>query len=51
MYKRQAKDNEERMMHCHNMLERGLSLGMEATDLWFCLLYTSAQKGLSLHFA
>ena len=25
-----AKDNDERMMHCHNMLERGLSLGMEA---------------------
>ncbi len=28
-------DNDERMKHCHNMLERGLSLGMEATDLWF----------------
>ena len=25
-----AKDNEERMMHCHNMLERGLHLGMES---------------------
>ena len=34
-----AKDNEERMMHCHNMLERGLSLGMEATDLWFDPLF------------
>ena len=30
-----AKDNEERMKHCHNMLERGMSLGMDATDLWF----------------
>ena len=27
------------MMHCHNMLERGLSLGMEATDLWFDPLF------------
>ena len=26
-------------MHCHNMLERGLSLGMEATDLWFDPLF------------
>ena len=57
-----AKDNEERMMHCHNMLERGLSLGMEATDLWFdplflvvkgmqdkhCLLYTSSAAGAAL---
>ena len=34
-----AKDNEERMHHCHNMLERGLSLGMEATDLWFDPLF------------
>ena len=34
-----AKDNEERMEHCHNMLERGLSLGMEATDLWFDPLF------------
>ena len=34
-----AKDNEERMRHCHNMLERGLSLGMEATDLWFDPLF------------
>ena len=34
-----AKDNEERMMHCHNMLERGLSLGMESTDLWFDPLF------------
>ena len=34
-----AKDNEERMMHCHHMLERGLCLGMEATDLWFDPLF------------
>ena len=26
-------------MHCHHMLERGLSLGMEATDLWFDPLF------------
>lgn len=34
-----AKDNEERMMHCHNMLERGLHLGMESDDLWFDPLF------------
>ena len=34
-----AKDNDERMMHCRNMLERGMSLGMEATDLWFDPLF------------
>ena len=34
-----AKDNEERMMHCHHMLERGLSLGMDAADLWFDPLF------------
>lgn len=34
-----AKDNEERMHHCHNMLERGLSLGMESDDLWFDPLF------------
>ena len=34
-----AKDNDERMKHCHNMLERGMSLGMEATDLWFDPLF------------
>ena len=34
-----AKDNEERMMHCRNMLERGMSHGMEATDLWFDPLF------------
>ena len=34
-----AKDNEERMMHCHHMLERGLSLGMDVSDLWFDPLF------------
>ena len=34
-----AKDNEERMMHCHHMLERGLSLGMDASDLRFDPLF------------
>ncbi len=34
-----AKDNEERMMHCDNMLERGLSLGMSSDDLWFDPLF------------
>ncbi len=34
-----AKDNEERMHHCHSMLDRGLALGMEADDLWFDPLF------------
>ncbi len=34
-----AKDNEERMKHCHNMLERGMSLGMGSDDLWFDPLF------------
>ena len=34
-----AKDNEERMVHCDNMLERGLSLGMQSDDLWFDPLF------------
>ncbi len=34
-----AKDNEERMHHCHTMLDRGLSLGMDASDLWFDPLF------------
>ena len=34
-----AKDNEERMKHCHDMLERGLSLGMSSDDLWFDPLF------------
>lgn len=34
-----AKDNEERMMHCHNMLEHGMSLGMDPKDMWFDPLF------------
>ncbi len=34
-----AKDNEERMAHCHRMLDLGMSLGMEAEDLWFDPLF------------
>ncbi|MBE5773911.1 MAG: carbon monoxide dehydrogenase [Clostridiales bacterium] len=34
-----AKDNAEREMHCDNMLERGLSLGMSSDDLWFDPLF------------
>ena len=34
-----AKDCEERMKHCHNMLERGLRLGMVSDDLWFDPLF------------
>ena len=34
-----AKDNEERMKHCHTMLERGLGLGMTSDDLWFDPLF------------
>ena len=34
-----AKDNVEREMHCDNMLERGLSLGMTSDDLWFDPLF------------
>ena len=34
-----AKDNDERMMHCHNMLDRGIALGMDADDLWFDPLF------------
>ena len=34
-----AKDNEERMVHCDNMLERGLCLGMSSDDLWFDPLF------------
>ena len=34
-----AKDNEERMTHCHHMLDRGMALGMEAEDLWFDPLF------------
>ncbi len=34
-----AKDNEERMGHCHHMLDYGMALGMEADDLWFDPLF------------
>ena len=34
-----AKDNEERMHHCHTMLDRGIALGMDASDLWFDPLF------------
>ena len=34
-----AKDNAEREMHCDNMLERGLSLGMTSDDLWLDPLF------------
>jgi 5-methyltetrahydrofolate corrinoid/iron sulfur protein methyltransferase len=29
------RNNEERMQYCQEMLEHGLELGMEASDLWF----------------
>ncbi len=34
-----AKDNDERMHHCHTMLDRGISRGMDAGDLWFHPLF------------
>ena len=34
-----AKDNDERMHHCHTMLDRGMALGMDAGDLWFDPLF------------
>ena len=34
-----AKDNDERMMYCQTLLERGMEHGMEATDLWFDPLF------------
>ena len=34
-----AKDNDERMHHCHTMLDRGIALGMDASDLWFDPLF------------
>ena len=30
-----AKDNDERMMYCQMLLERGMEHGMDASDLWF----------------
>lgn len=32
-------DNDERMAYCQELLERGMSLGMEETDLWFDPLF------------
>jgi 5-methyltetrahydrofolate corrinoid/iron sulfur protein methyltransferase len=32
-------DNDERMAYCQEMLEHGMSLGMEAEDLWFDPLF------------
>lgn len=32
-------DNDERMLYCQEMLERGMMLGMEPTDLWFDPLF------------
>lgn len=32
-------DNDERMVHCQNMLEHGMMLGMEPTDIWFDPLF------------
>ena len=34
-----AANNDERMMYCQTMLERGMMLGMEPTDLWFDPLF------------
>lgn len=34
-----AADNDERMVHCQTMLEHGMMLGMEPTDLWFDPLF------------
>jgi 5-methyltetrahydrofolate corrinoid/iron sulfur protein methyltransferase len=41
------KDNDERMAFCQEMLEHGMSLGMEAEDLWFdplCLVIKGMQE-------
>ena len=35
-----AKDNDERMMYCQMLLERGMEHGMEPTDLWFDPLFS-----------
>lgn len=34
-----AANNDERMMYCQTMLERGMMLGMEPTDMWFDPLF------------
>lgn len=33
------RDNDERMEYCQTMLEHGMCLGLEATDLWFDPLF------------
>ena len=32
-------DNDERMLHCQNLLERAMEHGMEPTDIWFDPLF------------
>lgn len=32
-------DNDERMMYCQELLERGMELGLEAEDIWFDPLF------------
>jgi len=32
-------DNDERMMYCQEMLERGMGLGMDPSDMWFDPLF------------
>jgi len=34
-------DNDERMLYCQEMLERGMSLGMDPMDMWFDPLFLS----------
>lgn len=34
-----AADNDERMVHCQTMLERGMEHGMDPADLWFDPLF------------
>ncbi len=38
-------DNDERMMYCQELLERGMEQGMEAEDMWFDPLFLVA-KGM-----
>ncbi len=33
------RDNDERMHHCHTLLDRALALGMDSDDLWFDPLF------------
>ena len=42
-----AKDNDERMMYCQTMLERGMEHGMDAEDLWFDPLFLISDMGLN----